>query len=54
MFASNGIARANKNDTFYVASALRGIINIFERQADNTLVLTDKISTGKNKEGDDF
>jgi hypothetical protein len=50
MFANNGIARA-KNDTFYVANAAKGKLNILERQADDTLVLTDVISTGKEKEG---
>jgi len=47
MFANNGIARAKKNDTFYVTSALKGNINILERQADDTLVLTDEISTDR-------
>lgn len=50
MFANNGIARAN-NDTFYVASSMAGKLNILERQADDTLVLTDVIPTGEEKHG---
>jgi arylesterase/paraoxonase len=50
MFSNNGIARAG-NDTFYVVGAAGGKLNILERQADDTLVLTDVISTGKSKEG---
>jgi arylesterase/paraoxonase len=50
MFSNNGIARAG-NDTFYVVSSVAGKLNILERQADDTLVLTDVISTGKSKEG---
>ena len=54
MFANNGIAKAKKNDTFYVASTPKGTLSILERQADNTLVLTDEISTGKEGEGYGF
>lgn len=48
MLANNGIARAN-NDTFYVASSAVGKLNVLEKQADGTLVLTDVITTGEEK-----
>lgn len=44
MFSNHGIAKA-KNDTFYVANVMAGKVNILEKQADDTLVLTDVIST---------
>jgi arylesterase / paraoxonase len=42
---ANGIASVN--DTFFVANSLKGSITVLERQTDNSLVLTDVISTGK-------
>lgn len=46
MLGNNGIAKG-KNDTFYVANARSGQLRVMEAQADNTLVLTDVIPTGK-------
>jgi len=42
---ANGIASVN--DTFYVANSLKGTVTVLERQTDNSLVLTDVISTGR-------
>ncbi|KAF5321192.1 hypothetical protein D9619_001339 [Psilocybe cf. subviscida] len=46
MLGCNGIARA-PNGTVYVADSIWGGISILERQADNTLVLTDKVATDR-------
>ncbi|KAF5393495.1 hypothetical protein D9757_000655 [Collybiopsis confluens] len=46
LLTSNGIARA-LNDTLYVASGLGGKVTVFEKQADNTLLLTDVIPIGQ-------
>lgn len=46
LVSSNGIAKAS-NDTIYVASTLGAKVTVFERQADNSLLLTDVIPTGK-------
>ncbi|OCH86369.1 calcium-dependent phosphotriesterase [Obba rivulosa] len=43
---ANGIAKSRTNDTFYVANTPLGQINVFEKQADNTLVLVDTITVG--------
>ncbi|KAG6856100.1 hypothetical protein H0H87_007436 [Tephrocybe sp. NHM501043] len=45
MQSTNGIARA-ENDTIYVTS-LSGSISFLERQSDNTLVVTDTVSTDR-------
>jgi len=42
---ANGIASVN--DTFYVANSLKGSVTVFERQIDNSLVLTDVIKTDR-------
>jgi len=42
---ANGIASVN--DTFYVANSLKASVTVLERQADNSLVLTDVIPTSK-------
>ncbi|KAG6894138.1 hypothetical protein C0992_007391 [Termitomyces sp. T32_za158] len=49
MQTNNGIARA-QNDTFYVVNSLAGTVSILERQSDDTLVITDKILTGKHEQ----
>ncbi|KAF8198076.1 hypothetical protein BJ912DRAFT_56680 [Pholiota molesta] len=41
-FTSNGIVTA-PNGTIYVANGIGGVIDAFERQTDNTLVVTDSI-----------
>lgn len=46
---ANGIARSPTNDTFYVGTALGSGLNVLEKQADNSLVLTDVIRTRKDK-----
>ncbi|KAF9462475.1 hypothetical protein BDZ94DRAFT_1261459 [Collybia nuda] len=46
MLGNNGITKG-KNDTFYVANARAGQLRVMEVQADNTLVLTDVISTDR-------
>ncbi|KAG6907905.1 hypothetical protein DXG01_006960 [Tephrocybe rancida] len=45
MQANNGIARA-QNDTIYVTSMV-GVISILERQSDDSLVVTDTVSTDR-------
>ncbi|KAF5385826.1 hypothetical protein D9615_002466 [Tricholomella constricta] len=47
MHGNNGIARA-QNDTFYVMNSPGGAINILERQADNSLVVTEEIPTDRS------
>jgi arylesterase / paraoxonase len=42
---ANGIAR-NKQDVFYVANDKYPEIRVLEKQADNSLVVTDVIKTG--------
>lgn len=42
----NGIAKG-KDGKYYVASSTSGRVYVFDRQADNSLVLEDEISTGK-------
>ncbi|KIK58931.1 hypothetical protein GYMLUDRAFT_202201 [Collybiopsis luxurians FD-317 M1] len=44
--ASNGITRAS-NDTVYVASTAGGAIAVFQKQTDNSLLLTDTIHIGQ-------
>ncbi|KAJ6586820.1 hypothetical protein DFH09DRAFT_910051, partial [Mycena vulgaris] len=44
---ANGIARAPNNDTIFVANAIGGGINVFERQSDNALLKTDFISSDR-------
>jgi hypothetical protein len=46
MHGNNGIAK-DKNDTFYVANALRGGVSVLQKQSDNTLALTDAVGTRK-------
>ena len=43
--SSNGITSA-PNGTIYVADSLFGGVTVLERQTDNTLVVSDSISTG--------
>jgi len=38
---ANGMTRSRTNNTFYVGSATSGGVRIYERQADNTLLLVD-------------
>jgi len=45
LFAPNGIVKSPVNDTMYVGSCGGGGIQVLERQADNTLVITDLLST---------
>ena len=45
--ASNGITAA-PNGTVYVADSVRGGVLFLERQADDTLVITDSVKTGTN------
>jgi arylesterase/paraoxonase len=45
-FTSNGIVTA-PNGTIYVANGIGGVIDAFERQTDNTLVVTDSIKIGQ-------
>jgi arylesterase/paraoxonase len=44
LHGSNGIARSG--DTFYVANHFLPQIHVLERQADDTLALTDVVATG--------
>ncbi|KAF8160654.1 hypothetical protein B0H34DRAFT_697546 [Crassisporium funariophilum] len=46
MHGNNGIAAA-PNGTFYVANAVSGGLYVLEKQADNTLVLTDSVPTDR-------
>jgi arylesterase/paraoxonase len=46
---ANGIVRAPGTDIFYVASSAGRELRAFERQADDTLVLTDVIDAGKSR-----
>ncbi|EAU91102.2 serum paraoxonase/arylesterase [Coprinopsis cinerea okayama7 len=46
MHGNNGIAQA-PNGTIYVVNSLHGALNVLERQADNTLVLTDVIEVDR-------
>ncbi|KNZ80456.1 Serum paraoxonase/arylesterase 2 [Termitomyces sp. J132] len=47
MQGNNGIARA-QNDSLYVVNSLAGVINILERQSDDTLVISDTIPTDRS------
>lgn len=44
--STNGIASAS-NGTIYVANSITGVVEVLERQSDNTLVTTDSIKTGE-------
>lgn len=46
MSGNNGITSAG-NGTFYVANCFQGQINVLEKQADNTLAVTDVITVGE-------
>jgi hypothetical protein len=48
MHGNNGITQA-PNGTFYVVNALGGQLTVLEKQADNTLVITDVIESGTEK-----
>lgn len=48
MHGNNGIAQAS-NGTFYVVNAPGGQLSVLEKQADNTLVITDVIQSGKEE-----
>ena len=44
--SSNGIVAA-PNGTIYVANSITGVVEVLERQSDNSLVTTDSIKTGE-------
>lgn len=48
---ANGLVRAPGTETFYVASALGRELRVLERQADDTLVVTDVINVGMCRSG---
>lgn len=45
LHSANGIIRSYTNDTFYVGSVMGGGLQVLEKQADNSLVLTEVVDT---------
>jgi len=47
MDANNGIKKSLTNDTYYVANSRLGGVSVLERQADDSLILTDYMPTDR-------